>query len=88
MPGSKSYFIRESFYYKELSSDRINLSPFSLGISAQLAAGIEWRLNSKWSVYAEPFYKYSFSPVVKHRTYKNIPLEHMNRSWGRDHLCS
>jgi hypothetical protein len=82
MPGSKSYFICETFQNGERSVDRINLSPLSIGITGHLAAGVELRVNSKWSFYAEPFYKHGFSPVVKHRTYTNIPVDHMNRSWG------
>lgn len=82
LPGSKSYFIRESYENGDLYRDRINLSALSIGITGHLAAGLELQLNHKWSIYVEPFYKYSFSPVLKQRTYKNIPVTHLSRSWG------
>ncbi len=82
MPGSKSYFIRESYDQGEIYRDRVNLSAFSVGLAGHFAVGLEMRVNSSWSLYAEPFYKYSFSPVLKQKTYKNIPVEHFNRSWG------
>ncbi len=82
MPGSKSYFIRESYDQGEIYRDRVNLSALSVGLAGHFAMGLEMQLNNWWSLYAEPFYKYSFSPVLKQRTYKNIPVEHFNRSWG------
>ncbi|MDP1725657.1 MAG: hypothetical protein Q8M15_02655 [Bacteroidota bacterium] len=82
LPRSKSYFIRESYENGDLYRDRINLSALSIGIAGHLAAGLELQLNDKWSIYVEPFYKYSFSPVLKQKTYKNIPVTHLSRSWG------
>ncbi|MFI5163940.1 MAG: outer membrane beta-barrel protein [Bacteroidia bacterium] len=77
----RGYFTR-TFFSESTSaqSEKIILEPSSLGMSASMAVGVEIHLTSKWSIYAEPSYRYAFNPVIKHPTYDQIPVNHFWRT--------
>lgn len=77
----RGYFIRT--FYSETTlpkEEKIIFEPHSLGMSILLSAGAQIKMNEKWSIYAEPSYRYGLNPVIKHSTYDKVPVTHFWRT--------
>jgi len=60
----------------------VTLMPASAGINAIAALGVQFDLKPKLSMYIEPAYTYSFSPIVKHPTFKDVAVDHYTNTIG------
>lgn len=60
----------------------IDLQFNSIGITALSGLGIEGNLYPRLRFYIEPTFKYSFTPVIKHATFDNMPVQHYLYSIG------
>lgn len=78
---NRGYFIRNFYSESTLpQSEKVVLEPNSMGMSTVFAAGVEIPVTSKWSIYAEPAYRYALNPVIKHPSYDKIPVNHFWRT--------
>ncbi len=85
--ASSNYPDHTSGYFRKISSDTkqeylITLQPSSVGISGRIGLGVEMMLGENTRIFLEPFYNYSFSPVVKQAQYTDMPMQHFINNIG------
>lgn len=79
-PGRDYFTLEKVNEVKETRIDKITLEMSSIGITGQLSAGLAAILGKNCVVFIEPTYRHHFNPVVKHPTYKEIPVNHFIRT--------
>ena len=89
LPGNDSsdYFSRTSYVsmnpYGEtppVKTDRVSLESSSMSLVLVISAGAEIPVSKRWNIFIEPAYRHSLTPVIKHPSYDQVPVEHYLRS--------
>ncbi len=78
-PGD-DHIVLYNYALKEMRTFRLSSS--SLGVSGEVAAGVEFRAGKRMAVFVEPVYRMGFTPVVQQSYYSDLPLNPKERSFG------
>ncbi|MBI2967583.1 MAG: PorT family protein [Bacteroidetes bacterium] len=68
------YFIRVVSDTGGTVTQKVTLEPTSIGLSAMAGAGIRVAVSRNIRFFLEPSWHYSFYPVIKHPTYREVPV--------------
>jgi hypothetical protein len=77
--STSDYFSRVSYGESSTKTEDVKLNASSVGAILIISGGVEIPLGKRCDIYIEPAYKYSFSPVIKHSGFDQVPVEHLLR---------